>query len=93
MKPELGDRSHCLIETEGGAWVTGKDSVSIPFRHRPRCPQAWFDDPPGCGPQPCHGDVVFAEAINMGHHFRPRWFLKIYWEVKHGVRLIRWSTD
>lgn len=93
-EPDLGEHTHMfLLDTQGGAWVTGDGSFSIPFRRRPRRPKAWFEDPPTCGPAPDPGDWVQADAVNTGHIFRPRWHLKVTWHVSSGVRLINWSTD
>jgi len=93
-KPNLGEHSHMfLLDADGGVWVTGTGSFTIPFRSRPRHAKAWFNDPPSCGPPPSSCDEVEAEAVNMGHKFRPRWFLKISWKVEHGIRLIEWSVD
>lgn len=90
----LGNAHEFLVDTDGGAWVSGKSSFTIPFRGRPQNAKAWFNDPPNCGPAPDPNDTCVAEAVNVGFFFRPRWFLRVSWNIAPGsVRLLNWSTD
>ena len=78
---------------ENGTWVSGAGSFLVPFRTKPLNPEAWFSDPPSCGPGHDPRDTIGVEAINLGSHHRPRWNLKIFWNVHKDVRLISWDTD